>query len=517
MTSNTAASAGTLTTTGERWLLLATVLASSMAFIDSTALNVALDALQTSLNASGADLLWVVNAYALLLAALLLAGGALGDLYGRKRVFMIGITVFTAASLACGAAADTGSLILFRAVQGAGAALLVPGSLSLITALVNPARRGRAIGTWSTLSTLTTLGGPVLGGFLAGAGLWRLVFFINVPLGLLALWILARHVPESRTSARRRLDIPGTLFATLGLAGITYGFIQASDVGWAGAALPLAGGALALGLFLLVEWRSPHPMMPLGLFRSSAFSGANLLTLFLYAALAAAPFFLTLNLIQVQGYPEQNAGATFVPFALLLGGMSRWAGGLVDRVGARLPLVVGPAIAGVGFLLLALPELTGGAETYLTTYFPGIVVLGMGMGITVAPLSTTVMNAAPQESAGTASGINNAVARTAGVLAIAILGALALAFFRADVLARAETLGITDPAARAQLEAEAARFGQMQPDPDLFSAEQISALNQAIDLAFVGTFRLVAVIAAALAWLSALMAALLVPRQPAAT
>lgn len=498
-----------------RAVLLATILASSMAFIDSSALDVSASALQLDLGLNGSQLLWVVNAYLLFLSSLILVGGSLGDRYGRKRIFMIGIFLFTAASVACGFAQDANFLIAARAVQGIGGALMVPGSLAIISAYFPPDQRGKAIGTWSTFSTLTTLGGPVLGGWLAGHGLWRAVFFINVPLAAIALYTLVRHVPESRAErAEGRLDIPGAALATIGLAALTFGFLQAPDYGLSDARVlgALALGVVALVAFLMVEARSPNPMMPLRLFRSHTFSGANLLTLFLYAALRVAPFFFTLNLIQVQGYPPEVAGATFLPFSILLALMSRWSGGLIDRIGARIPLIVGPAITALGFALMALPGITAGPEQYWTTYFPSVIALGIGMGITVAPLTTAVMGSAPQGSTGVASGINNAVARTAGVLAVAILGAFAIGIFGSNLDARTNTLDIPEQA-KVELREQAPQFGAAMP-PASLTAEQAASASEAIKLSFVDTFRLIAGIATVLAALSAVMAALLIEKRP---
>src|SRR5215218_7753621 len=303
-----------------RWVLLATILASSMAFIDSTALNVALPVLQADLHATGAELLWIVNGYLLMLAALIVVGGALGDELGRKRVFAVGIIIFALGSLACGLAPTTGMLIAARIVQGVGGALMIPGSLAIISATFGPAR-GQAIGTWSAATTIVTVIGPVLGGILADAGLWRGVFLINLPLAVVALVVLARHVPESRNPAGRdSLDYPGATLLALGLAGLTYGFISAPGAGFGDPSVvgTLIGGVAALVVFVIVEARRRHPMVPLGLFRSRTFSGANLLTLFLYGALSVFGFFLSLNLVQAQGYSPAQAGLAFLPFALLL-------------------------------------------------------------------------------------------------------------------------------------------------------------------------------------------------------
>lgn len=500
--------------TNPNWVLVATILASSMAFIDSSALDVASPALQADLHIDGSQLFWIINGYALFLASLILVGGSLGDHYGRKRVFMIGIALFTAASVACGVAPSPDLLIGARAVQGIGGALMVPGSLAILSASFSAERRGRAIGTWSTFSTLTTILGPMLGGWLAGQGLWRVIFFINLPLAVTTLVILALKVPESRDeTAPKQLDYPGALLATFGLAAITYGFLQAPKLGLTESTVLIAllGGVVALIAFVWVESRSDHPMVPLKLFRSRTFSGANALTLFLYAALRIAPLFLILNLVQVQGYPQESAGLTFLPFALLLTVMSRWAGGLVDRIGPRLPLTIGPLIAGVGMFMIGLPGITEGLNTYWVTYFPGIVILGIGLGITVAPLTTAVMGSAPAESTGTASGINNAVARTAGVLAVAILGSLALFVFSSVLENRTRELNL--PAqAQAELRVEAAKLADALPPAGL-TPDLKTQVEMAIKWSFVDTFRFVTLLAGGLAWLSALLAWFLI--QPA--
>jgi EmrB/QacA subfamily drug resistance transporter len=498
-----------------RWALVAAILASSMAFIDGSALNVALPAIQLDLRASGADLLWIINAYNLMLAALILVGGALGDRLGRKRVFMAGIVLFALASLLCGISPSTGVLIAARALQGVGGALMVPGSLALLTAFFDAGARGRAIGTWSTFTTITTILGPGLGGLLAGAGLWRLVFFINLPLAAAALAILARLVPESRDEgASGRLDIAGALLITLGLAGLTYGLIEAPGRGWGdgGVTLSLAGGGLALAAFIAVEAWSPAAMVPLRLFRSRVFSATNLLTLLLYAALSGLLFFLPLNMIQVQRYPEAVAGLATLPLVLCIAVFSRWAGALTDRFGPRLPLTLGPALAGAGFLALGLVGLTTGPQSYWWTFFPGMGLLGIGMAITVAPLTTAVMGALDSTLAGVASGVNNAVSRVAGVLAVAVLGALALASFTGNLRLAADGLGL-DPAGRAALLAEAPQLGAAQPPPNL-SADQTSAAREAIRQSYVATFRLIGFITAGLAWASALAAGLMLgPRR----
>lgn len=489
-----------------RSVLLVCILASSMAFIDSTALNVTLPVLQADLGATGSQLLWILNAYLLMLAALILIGGALGDRIGRKKVFTAGIVLFIISSLSCGLAASTGMLIISRLFQGMGGALMIPGSLAILSANFPPHLRGRAIGTWSAATTAVMIAGPVLGGVLAGLGLWRAVFLINLPIGLLALVLLITRVPDSRSeTAVGNLDIPGALLVSLGLAAITYGLLSAPDLGLSNPQvfLTLAGGCLALLIFVLVERRAKNPMLPLHLFQSRLFTGANLLTLFLYGALSVGLLFYSLNLVQAQNYSPSLAGLAYLPFIILLTLLSRWAGSLVDRVGPRLPLIIGPALAGLGFLLLALPGQTTGPAQFWTTYFPGIAVFGIGMGITVAPLTTTVMSALPVHHSGTASGVNNAVSRVAGVLAVAILGALALSLFQTDLAHRTAALDLPAPVQQTLL-AGANRLGDT-PVPTGLSTADTGKVQTAIHQAFIATYRIVLVVCAVLAWISALM------------
>jgi len=404
-----------------RWLLVATVLASGMAFVDGTLVNVSLPAMQKALHATLAQMQWVVEAYALLLSALLLTGGALGDRYGRRRVFGIGVAVFTAASLGCALSGDAPMLIAARALQGVGAALLVPGSLALISAAFPPQERGRAIGTWSGWSGITTALGPVLGGWLVDRYAWNWAFLVNVPAGVAVLLIAWRQLPESRDEGVEAADIAGAVLATLALGGIVFALIESPARGWSS---PVVRVGLALGLaagvaFVRVERRARAPMLPFAQFRNRAFSAANALTLLLYAALGGGLFYLPLDLIRVRGYTATAAGSMLVPITILMLLFSGRAGRLADRVGARLPLTVGPAIAALGFALFAWLPSQG---SFWTTLLPAVLVLGVGMTLTVAPLTTTVMNAVASEHAGIASGINNAVSRTAGLLGIAAFG-----------------------------------------------------------------------------------------------
>lgn len=484
-----------------------------MAFIDSSALNVALPTLQEDLGATGAELLWVVNAYALPLAALILVGGSLGDRFGRKRVFMLGIIIFAGASLLCGLAPSITTLIVARTLQGIGGALMVPGSLSIISAFFPVATRGRAIGTWSAFSTLTTIIGPALGGGLADLGLWRGVFFINLPFALVSLTILYRYVPESHDeTSTPQIDYGGAILATLGLAALSYGLIQAGEGTISlRVIIFVLTGLVSLLAFGWIEWHSSHPMVNLDLFKSRTFAGTNIMTLFLYAALAGAVFFIPLNLVQVQGYSQSVAGFALLPFALILTVMSRWAGGLVDRYGPRLPLTIGPTIVGLGFAGFALIGLTAGPASYWTSFFPCAILLGIGMGMTVAPLTTAVMGSVSSRQAGVASGVNNAVARTAGVLAIAILGAIALTFFKQSLEARTDDLALSSES-RQWLEQEAVELAAAQVPPDL-PTQTTAAVQGAIRWAFIDTFRVVCLIAAVWAWLSAVLAALTVEKR----
>jgi len=481
--------------------MAATILGSSLAFIDGTVVSVALPSIAREFHANGAQVQWVVESYALFLSALLLVGGSLGDHFGRRRVYALGIGLFTLASAACGVAPSIGALILARSVQGIGAALLVPGSLAIISASFDPQDRGRAIGTWSGFSGITAALGPLLGGWLVGHS-WRWAFFLNVPVAAVVLVLLAR-VPESRNPAARRLDPAGALLATLGLGGLVYGLIESSTRGWMDPRVlgSLAVGIAALAAFLAVEARVEAPMLPLGLFRYSDFTGANALTLFLYGALATVFFFLPLDLIQVHGYSPLQAGAALLPFIAIVFLLSRWSGGLVQRFGARRPLLLGPILAGAGFFLLGIPGTGGG---YVTTFLPGIVVLGVGMALSIAPLTTAVMNAVGPEDAGIASGVNNAVSRAAGLLAIALLGIL-LANVHAGALRReVGALGMDD-SVKERVIADHAKLAAEEAPPGLSPADAES-IRGAIARAFVEGFRAVARASCVLALCAALCA-----------
>jgi EmrB/QacA subfamily drug resistance transporter len=410
-----------------RLVLVATILGSSMAFLDGTVVNLALPTLQKEFHANVSGAQWVVEAYALTLASLLLVGGSLGDRYGRRRVYVYGIVLFAASSIACGLASSMGWLIAARAIQGVGAALLVPGSLALITSIFPESERGRAIGTWSGFSAITAAIGPILGGWLIEHFSWRWVFFLNIPLAV-AVVVLSMKIPEARDEGvDGGLDWKGALLTTVGLGGITYALIEwPSGFNHVLLGMTALAGVLALAALGYVEEHASSPMIPFGLFRSRDFLGANLLTFFVYAPLGALMFFTPLDLIQVQHYSATEAGAAFSPFILTMLLLSRWAGRLVERFGPRLPLSIGPFLTSLGFALFAMAPQNG---NYWTSFFPAVLVMSLGMAITVAPLTTTVMNAVPQSNAGVASGINNAVSRLASLIAIAGFGAFLVVVF----------------------------------------------------------------------------------------
>jgi len=494
------------------WILLATILGSSMAFIDFTAVNVSLPVIQEDLGASITQLQWVIEAYALFLAALLLVGGTLGDRFGRRRAFIWGIGLFMASSIWVGLAPDLTQVIIARALQGVGAAIFVPGSLALIGACFTDDERGGAIGTWSAASALTTVIGPLLGGFLATNFSWRWVFFINVPIAVIVIVIAITRVPESRDDeSGSRLDWTGAVLATVGLGALVYGLIEAANLGLGhvGVVVSLAAGVLGLAAFVMRELRTDHPMMPLGVFRSRDFSGANVLTFLLYGALGGSMFFFPLVLVQVRGYSPLEAGAAFLPFVFLVSTISRWAGGLVIKVGAKLPLVAGPAIVGVGFLLYARPALEG---SYWTTYFPAVVAVGFGMAITISPLVTTVMSSVDQRRSGLASGVNNAVTRLASLVSIALFGLMALALFNAGLDDRLVDIGAS-PEIVQQLESQRVNLAGAQV-PDGLPADKHAAVQRAIHESFVDAFRGVSLVSASLAFASALVALAVVGRRP---
>ncbi|MFC7340248.1 MFS transporter [Saccharopolyspora griseoalba] len=406
-----------------RWILVATILGSGVAFLDGSVVNVALPAIGRDVEGGLRVQQWVLDAYLLTLSSLLLLGGALGDRYGRRRVFAIGMVVFTAASLACGLAPTGPVLILARLAQGVGGALLVPGSLALINATIREQDRGVAVGRWAGLTGVSSAIGPFVGGWLVDAASWRWVFLINLPIAAAAMLAL-RRVPESRsTEVAGPPDVGGAIAVTTGLAGAVFALIEIPGVGWT----PLTGTAAALGLtalvaFAVIEARHPAPLMPPALLRSRQFTGANLTTLTVYAALSGALFLLSLQLQQSMGYTALQAGVATLPITVVMLVLSGRVGGLAQRTGPRLPMIIGPLGCALGLVLLtrAVP-----GASYLTGVLPGVLVFGLGLSITVAPLTSAVLASVSAERGGVASGVNNAVSRLAGLLAVAVLPVVA--------------------------------------------------------------------------------------------
>jgi EmrB/QacA subfamily drug resistance transporter len=494
-----------------KWIMASSIMASAMAFIDSTALNVVLPSLQRNLIASGTDLFWILNAYLLMLAALILIGGSMGDKLGRKKVFMIGIFIFIAGSTACGFAPNVTMLVFFRMLQGIGGALMIPGSLSLISSSINPNERGKAIGTWSACTTIVTMGGPALGGAFGDAGLWRYIFFINIPIGILALIILTKVVKEiSDEDTKQSLDLTGAVAIALGLAAVTFGFLRIPAVGLGNWQVytSLITGVLLLAAFIGIEKKSKSPMMPLQLFTNPTFSGANLLTFFLYAGLGAGMLFLGLNMVQVQGYSQLQSGLTFLPFTVLMVIMARFAGALADKHGPRLLLIAGPALAGTGLLILSFVKQTAGPSAYWTSFFPGIVVFGLGMSFTVAPLTTAVMGSVSDHFSGTASGVNNALTRIANVFANAILGALAVLFFTGALQGEVKNIKLRDKQKQEVIN-QSVNLGNAIV-PDGLTGQIKFTIEKAYKTSFITAYGNIMRISAGLGFLGSLMAVLFI-------
>jgi EmrB/QacA subfamily drug resistance transporter len=437
-----------------RWILPATILGSSMSFIDGSVVNVALPAMQRDLATGFGTMQWVANGYMLTLASLILLGGAAGDRFGRRRIFMLGLAGFAAASLACGLAPSAAWLVAARLAQGVAAALLTPASLAIIGAAYHGAARGPAIGTWAAAGALTTALGPPLGGWLVDVVGWRAIFFINLPIAAVALLLAAKLPADRGIEDCEPLDWRGALLAVLSLGLLSYGLIALGEGRHLLGAAAIAASVPAAWFFVRVEARAKAPMTPLALFRNASFSGANALTVLLYAALGGALFLLPFLLIEVHGYSATAAGAAFLPFSAIMGFGSRWTGALVERLGARPLLIAGPLVTAVGYVILAL---SGEGASYWVNVLPGLIAMSIGMTISIAPLTTTVFDSAPDEKSGTASGINNAAARAGSLLAVAALG---LAFgtsgaggVKGDALASAYMIVMLAAAALAGLSA----------------------------------------------------------------
>ncbi|MDW3193703.1 MAG: MFS transporter [Cytophagales bacterium] len=496
-----------------KWTIISTILASSMAFIDATALNVILPSLQRDLGANATDLFWVLNGYLLMLSALIIVGGSLGDKLGRVKMFKIGILIFTIGSILCGLSPSIRSLIIFRMIQGTGGALMIPGSLAIISSIFSEKEKGKAIGTWSAATTIVGICGPVLGGALADIGLWRFIFYINVPLGIFSWLVLHLKVPESREPGAATIDWWGATLLVVSLACLTFGFLEMPEWGFQHPVViaSLIFGILAFLFFLKIERHANAPMMPLSLFHNRTFAGLNLLSFFLYAGLGAIMLFLSLNMIQAQGYSQLEAGLTFLPFSVIMVSLARKMGSLTDRYGARPFLIIGPALTGLGMLWMSMIGNTLGPSEYWTTFFPPLVVFALGMAITVVPLTSAVMTCLDVSKSGIASGINNSVTRIASTFINAIMGAVAIMIFTnyvAEVMDRFEF----EENIRSEIVIEAAKFGEARAPEQLATNLQFQ-INKMFIWGFISTYQIVALLSAVLAFVSSGIAFFMVEKK----
>ena len=495
-------------------VLLATILAASMAFVGSTALNVSLPAIQHDLAARGADLLWISNAYVIVQAALIVIGGSLSDYYGRNRICLLGILIFAVASLVCGLAASTGALIVGRFVQGIGGAMIIPSSLAIVSANFEYNRQGWAIGVWSAFTLLTSGSGPIIGGILTEMGLWRAVFLVHIPLGVVAAFLLLVYIPESdNTESKQRVSITSGVLVTLGLLGITFGFTESPQYGFGSPLilLSIAGGVIALAAFIWDEQRHEYSLMPLDLFKSRTLSGANLVTVLLYGALGPANFYLPLNMIQIQGYSETFVGLALLPLMILPAVLSYVVGNVVDHHGPRIPMMVGQLLLAVGFVLFATIGTTSGQDMYWTTFFPPICLFGIGLGIALAPLTAAAVGSVSHTHAGIASGINNTISRSSQVLAIAIMGGLAIAMFSQSLLSDPVVTALPEDA-QGQLAVEAAKLGETAPPQSLTPIER-EEVSQVVRESFAAAFNVLMWVGAVLSLAGAVLSGLLIERD----
>ena len=490
------------------WIIAAASLGSGMAFLDSTILNVALPALQSDLGASVRAVQWTYGAYALVLSALLLVGGTLGDRFGRRRVFVLGATIFAVASVWCALAPGTAQLITARGVQGVGGALLVPASLAIIGASFEGRLKAKAIGTWGALSAIAMAVGPVLGGWLVEEVSWRAAFLINPVLAAVAIPIALWHVPESRDPEAHNLDLVGAVLATTGLAGLVYALIESSawGLGAPRVLVALTVGLIGLASFIWVERRVKDPMVPPSLFRSRNFDGANLVTLLFYMALTGSLYFLPFLMMQVHGYSALVAGSVFLPFVAMAFLIGRLSGRISARFGTKIPLVVASLAVLVGLLLFAVPGVEH--DSYWTSFFPAMIVQGAGMALAITPLTTAALSSVDREHSGLASGVNNAVARVAGLMAVALLGVFVYGVFSMSLDARLHSMDLSEEV-RSEMEAAKTHLGAAEA-PEGVNAGTEAHIERAIDESFVAGFRAVMLVSAGLALASALVAALLV-------
>jgi EmrB/QacA subfamily drug resistance transporter len=483
-------------------ILTSTILASGMAFLDSTVVNIAIPTIQNKLNATISGIQWVVNGYTLMLCALILISGALGDKFGRKRVFSLGIAVFITTSFLCSIAQTIGQLEIFRAIQGIGGAMMVPGSLSIINIAFEENVRGRAIGLWSGFAGGVAALGPLVGGWLVQYFGWPAIFYINIPLGLLALFIAIKYIPETRNNESTKIDWVGTLLIFLSLLGISYGLISVPDLGWSNPTIYISiiTGIIAFIFFIIVERKEKEPLVPFTIFKSSLIIGANLVTLFLYFALSGVIFFLVLNFQQVQHYSPIFAGLGMLPTVLLITFLSGTGGTIADKIGPRIPMIVGPLIVSIGMGLLIIP---GTQANYFTQFLPSLILIGLGMPIVIAPLTKSALSVEEKYS-GAASGVNNAVARVAGLLAVALLGVIVVSFFKIQLSTK--MISIQLPAhMQKQIMLQENKLGGIEI-PATFNQQSKQEVQMVIENSFIYGFRWIMIINASLAFLGAVTA-----------
>ncbi len=489
------------------WVLLASISAASMAFVASTSLNVALPAIQVELSARGADLIWIPNSYVLVQASLIVVTGSMGDHFGRNRVCLWGILLFGLASIVCGFSTTTNVIIAGRVAQGFGSSMIVPNSLAIASAYFSRRGQGWAIGIWSGFTVLASGLAPFFAGVVTDMGMWRLVFFIHIPLGVLAAFVIIRFVPESfDREAPRRMSLLGSLLIVLGLGGLTFGFIESSTYGFDSPIIiaPIVIGALAIARFLYDERKGIHAILPLRLFRSRTFSAANLISLVFHGVIQPMLVYLPLNLIQVQGYSATITGLSIVPLILIATVGSALVGPLLDRRGPRLPLLIGLCISAAGFVLFSNVGVTGGEAEYFSTFFPPIFLFGIGFGMVFAPLTMAAMASAPENNAGIASGVNNTVVRTGQVLVIGILGGLAISWFGQN-LTNDPYVQSLPAAAQSELAADAGDLAETSI-PETLTEDEKDGVRQVIRGAFAQMFSTLMSIAALFCLLAALVA-----------
>jgi len=495
----------------KKWALTATVIGSGMGFINGSVVTVALPAIQSTFQASVANMQWVISVYAFMLGTLILTGGALGDHYGRKRIFGLGVFIFLLSALWCGLAPHINQLILARAGQGLGGALMIPGSLAIITDVYEGKQRSKAIGTWSAATALATAAGPLLGGILVDHLSWRYIFFISVSMAFIVLVILYLKVPETKAGdPSRSLDWPGALLATLGLGLICFGLIEGANIGidYPTVFLSIPTGVLLMWGFVRVEKKEQVPMVPMTLFKSRNFTGANLITFCIFFSLAGVLFLMPFNLIQVQGYSATVAGAALLPFPILVGALSRSIGGLINRCGPRPLLTAGTLLTSLGLMLLGL---YGDTPSYWTSFFPAISCAGLGIALSFAPLNTTVMNSVKESVKGSASGVKEAVSRLSGMLSVALLGALAVGTFGQSL-----TSWVRHQPMPKQIEKQVLQQKNKLAKvniPQQASPRLQKKLKKEIRHAFLGSFKIVMYTAAGVAFLGAVSAAFVVESE----